>query len=150
MKGIMKLMGYNSKSQIADLRNVYSFEKKLAKIFLSSTMLRETEKVYKRVSINYLQRISPEVCTTTFRKLFSVYFDIQPTRWLDSLNILWHERIFNYLRLARKIFPHEILPEKSKFQFSIRARIIKCYLYCHEISSSADRRFVFNDNCCIF
>ena len=62
MKNVMKLLGYGKKFQVTALRDVYLFEKNLAKIFLTSTMLRQEEKVYKRVSIRYLKRISPEVC----------------------------------------------------------------------------------------
>jgi len=61
MKNVMRMLGYGKKSHIKALHDVYMFEKKLASIFLSKTVLRQDDKTYKKVSVRYLKRICPEI-----------------------------------------------------------------------------------------
>ena len=65
MKNVMRMLGYGKKSHIKALHDVYMFEKKLASIFLSKTVLRQDDKTYKKVSVRYLKRICPEVSTAS-------------------------------------------------------------------------------------
>ncbi len=106
MVKVMEVLGYEGSGVKLAMKNVLNFEIKLAKIQLTSTMLRKSDKVDKKVTLKQLTIMNPEVSFENFVEFFFLFFnDIFLLKTFKKVALSCFMGLEQYLDLILKTIP---------------------------------------------